>query len=246
MRGGARVLIVPHTHEGVFTAKGKADALVTKNMVPTEAVYGEKLLQDTLEDSTKVEYRTWNPFRSKLAAAILNGVEIMPIKPGSKVLYLGAANGTTVSHVSDLVGEDGIVYAVEFSARSGRDLTNMAKKRPNIVPIIEDARYPLKYRMLVGMVDAIFSDVAQPDQSRIVVMNAQQFLKDCGWYVMSMKASCVDSVAAPEAVFAAEVQHLNKGKCKAREQVSLEPYHRDHAAVIGQFRPNKKKKSDDQ
>jgi len=83
--------------------------------------------------------------------------------PGAKVLYLGAASGTTVSHVSDIVGPEGTVFAVEYSERSGRDLVNMSKNRPNIVPIIEDARKPLKYRMLVSMVDCIFSDVAQPD-----------------------------------------------------------------------------------
>ena len=87
-------------------------------------------------------------------------------KPGSHVLYLGAASGTTVSHVSYIVGPTGIVYAVEFSHRSGRDLVNMAKKRTNIIPIIEDARHPQRYRMLVGMVDTIFADVAQPDQVR--------------------------------------------------------------------------------
>lgn len=86
----------------------------------------------------------WNPFRSKLAAAIVGGVENIWMGPGSKVLYLGAASGTTVSHVSDLVGPEGVVYAVEFSHRSGRDLINMAKNRPNVVPIIEDARHPLK------------------------------------------------------------------------------------------------------
>ena len=60
--------------------------------------------------------------------------------------------------------QTGLVYAVEFSHRSGRDLVNMAKKRTNVIPIIEDARHPARYRMLVGMVDVIFSDVAQPDQ----------------------------------------------------------------------------------
>merc|ERR1711972_730117 len=99
---------------------------------------------------------------------------------GSKVLYLGAASGTTVSHVSDVVGPEGMVYAVEFSHRSGRDLLNVAKKRTNIIPIIEDARHPLKYRMLVGMVDSVFADVAQPDQARIVALNAQKFLKGEG------------------------------------------------------------------
>merc|ERR1739845_86368 len=111
-------------------------------------------------------YRVWNPFRSKLAAAIIGGVENAWVKPGARVLYLGAASGTSVSHVSDMVGPQGMVYAVEFSHRSGRDLINVAKKRTNVVPIVEDARYPLKYRMLVGMVDVVFADVAQPDQAR--------------------------------------------------------------------------------
>lgn len=161
---------------GVFIVKGKEDALATRNMVIGDSVYGEKRV--TVEDEKgKVEYRIWNPFRSKLAAAMLGGLESVHIEPGTKLLYLGAASGTTVSHCSDMVGQvclnssyyhywktniflekiwhgnvlqDGLVYAVEFSYRSGRDLINVAKKRPNIVPIIEDARHPQKYRMIVG------------------------------------------------------------------------------------------------
>merc|ERR1712185_135054 len=95
----------------------------------------------------------------------------------SKVLYLGAASGTSVSHVSDIVGNSGFVFAVEFSHRSGRDLVSMANKRTNVVPIIEDARRPEKYRMIVPMVDVLFADVAQPDQARVVGHNAEFFLK---------------------------------------------------------------------
>ena len=120
-------------YTGVFIARGREDALVTKNLVPGEAVYGEKKISveashlllyctcsrtalliippapfqeasNTPGETTKVEYRVWNPFRSKLAAAILGGIEKIHIKPGSKVLYLGAASGTTVSHVADIVG----------------------------------------------------------------------------------------------------------------------------------------------
>ena len=81
---------------------------------------------------------------------IIGGIDGIHMKPGSKVLYLGAAAGTTVSHVSDIVGPTGCVYAVEFAHRPGRDLINMAKSRTNVIPIIEDARHPLKYRMLMG------------------------------------------------------------------------------------------------
>uniref|UniRef100_A0A3Q3W8U8 rRNA 2'-O-methyltransferase fibrillarin n=1 Tax=Mola mola TaxID=94237 RepID=A0A3Q3W8U8_MOLML len=233
--GGKKVLVEPHRHEGVFISRGKEDALVTKNLVVGESVYGEKRIS-VEEGETKIEYRTWNPFRSKLAAAILGGVDQIYIKPGAKVMYLGAASGTTVSHVSDIVGPEGLVYAVEFSHRSGRDLLNVAKKRTNIIPIIEDARHPHKYRMLVGMVDVIFADVAQPDQTRIVALNAHNFLKNGGHFVISIKANCIDSTATPEAVFASEVKKMSAENMKPQEQLTLEPYERDHAVVVGIYR----------
>ncbi|XP_036929306.1 rRNA 2'-O-methyltransferase fibrillarin [Acanthopagrus latus] len=238
---GRKVLVEPHRHEGVFISRGKEDALVTKNMVVGESVYGEKRIS-VEEGETKIEYRAWNPFRSKLAAAILGGVDQIHIKPGAKVMYLGAASGTTVSHVSDIVGPEGLVYAVEFSHRSGRDLLNVAKKRTNIIPIIEDARHPHKYRMLVGMVDVIFADVAQPDQTRIVALNAHNFLKNGGHFVISIKANCIDSTAAPEAVFASEVKKMSSENMKPQEQLTLEPYERDHAVVVGIYRPPPKLK----
>lgn len=245
MKGGAKVVVEPHRHSGVFIARGKEDALVTKNMVPGEAVYGEKRISveapavegQENEAPGKTEYRVWNPFRSKLAAAVLGGIDNLHIAPGMKVLYLGAASGTSVSHVSDIVGKDGCVYAVEFSHRSGRDLVNMAKKRTNVVPIIEDARHPQRYRMLVGMVDVMFADVAQPDQARIFSLNASYFLKNGGKFLISIKANCIDSTAPAEAVFAREVSKLKEERFKPQEQLTLEPYERDHAVVVGSYRP---------
>lgn len=220
---------------------------MTKSLTPGEAVYGEKRVSvqnSTTTDSeatngdapapaTSTEYRVWNPFRSKLAAGILGGIEDIFMKPGSKVLYLGAASGTSVSHVADIVGPTGVVYAVEFSHRSGRDLINMATHRTNVIPIIEDARHPLKYRMLVGMVDCIFADVAQPDQARIIALNAHLFLKVGGGVLISIKANCIDSTAPPEKVFSQEVQKLRQERIKPKEQLTLEPFERDHAMVAG-------------
>jgi len=114
-KGGAAVIIEPHRHEGVFIAKGKEHLLVTKNLVPGEAVYGEKRISvegpaDEAGEKVKIEYRVWNPFRSKLAAGILGGLDEIWIKPGAKVLYLGAASGTSVSHVADVVGPVNCLY----------------------------------------------------------------------------------------------------------------------------------------
>jgi len=174
------------------------------------------------------------------------------------VLYLGAASGTSVSHVSDIVGPTGTVYAVEFSHRSGRDLVGLATKRTNIIPIVEDARHPMKYRMLVGMVDCIFADVAQPDQgtlqlatsfpssttdmltqfpliARIVGLNAHLFLKVGGGVVVSIKANCIDSTKPAEQVFAMEVQKMRAERIKPKEQLTLEPFERDHCIVAGEY-----------
>jgi rRNA 2'-O-methyltransferase fibrillarin len=136
-----------------------------------------------------------------------------------------------------------LVYAVEFSHRVGRELINMAKKRTNVIPIIEDARHPQKYRMLVGMVDVVFADVAQPDQARIVAINSHMFLKTGGHVVISIKANCIDSTVDAATVFAREVKKLQEEKVKPQEQLTLEPYERDHALVVGQYRAAKKKKS---
>jgi len=243
-KGGAKTIVEPHRHAGIFVARGKEDMLVTKNLAPGESVYGEKRISvenssgvnaDGTPSTTKTEYRVWNPFRSKLAAGVLGGLDEIFIKPGAKVLYLGAASGTSVSHVADIVGPTGTVFAVEFSHRSGRDLINMATHRTNVIPIIEDARHPLRYRMLVSMVDVIFADVAQPDQARIVGLNAHLFLKVGGGVVVSIKANCIDSTAAPEAVFAREVQKMREERMKPLEQLTLEPFERDHCIVAARY-----------
>jgi len=242
--GGAKFFMEKHRHPGVFVARGKEDALCTKNMVPGDSIYNEKRIsinnnKNDINDKENIEFRIWNPFRSKLAAAILGGVDDIFIRSGMKILYLGAASGTTVSHISDLIGKNGVIYAVEFSHRSGRDLLSIAKKRTNIVPIIEDARHPFKYRMFLNMVDLIFSDVAQPDQARILAINAQHFLKTGGFFIITIKASCIDSTVDPNLIFSREIQKLQKENFRPIEQITLEPYERDHAMVFGKYRIQK-------
>jgi len=239
MRPAIKVIIEPHRHEGIFIARSKEDALVTKNLTPGESVYNEKRIAVTDDNGDKTEYRVWNPYRSKLAATILGGIEDLQVKPGAKVLYLGAASGTTVSHVADVVGPEGVVYAVEFSYRSGRDLVTMAQKRTNVVPIIGDARKPLEYRMLVPMVDAVFADVAQRDQARIIALNCKYFLKYGGQFIISIKANCIDSTNPAPVVFEAETNKLKEEGLTPLERLTLEPYERDHAVVLGTYKPKK-------
>lgn len=111
----------------------------------------------------------------------------------------------------------------------------MATHRTNVIPIVEDARHPLKYRMLMSMVDVIFADVAQPDQARIVGLNAHSYLKVGGGVVVSIKANCIDSTAPAEQVFAREVQKLKEEKIKPFEQLTLEPYERGKSSPLSRI-----------
>jgi len=184
--------------DGIFEVIKDKKQLATKNLDPGRIVYGEKLIP-----VEGIEYRTWDPRRSKLGAMILKKFNI-PLKEDSKVLYLGAASGTTVSHVSDIVSE-GAVYAVEFAPRSMRDLIRLASRRKNIYPILADAGKPDSYSHLVEPVNLIFQDVAQPNQAEIAARNAARFLKKDGNILLSIKARSIDTAANPKEVFKAEV-----------------------------------------
>ena len=162
--------------------------LATKNIMPGMSVYGERLIIDD-----DIEYRQWDPSRSKLGAMVLKNFEI-PIEPDSAVLYLGAASGTTVSHVSDIL-TDGLVYAVEFSPRTMRDLIQLCDQRPNIIPILADANKPQSYAHIVEKADVIFQDVAQPNQAEIAALNCKCFLAEDGHLMLSIKSRSIDTVA---------------------------------------------------
>jgi fibrillarin-like pre-rRNA processing protein len=226
--------VKPHSQfEEIYqvTLEDGAQRLATRNLTPGKTVYGERLIR-----FKKVEYRVWDAFRSKLAAAILKGVKTVPVKPGTRVLYLGAASGTTPSHVSDIVGEEGHVYCVEFASRSIRELVNnVAAYRLNMSPFLEDARAPEKYSMFIpGKVDCIYCDVAQPEQARILADNADVFLKPSGWVMLAVKAQSIDVTKDPLAVYKQEAKVLKKRGFDVKEIVRLEPYDKAHAMVVAQ------------
>jgi fibrillarin-like pre-rRNA processing protein len=206
--------------------------LATKNLVPGRNVYGERLVRHE-----GVEYRVWDAFRSKLAAAILKRLTVVPIKPNHQVLYLGAASGTTASHVSDIVGEKGHVYCVEFSSRSIRELVdNVCTYRFNMSPILEDARFPEKYAMFIkGKVDDIYCDVAQPEQAKILADNADKFLREDGWVMLAVKAQSIDVTKEPAEVYRGEARILKGRGFRIEEVAYLEPYDKAHAMIVAQM-----------
>jgi len=228
------VEIYPHEKfEGVYWAELEdgSKRLATVNLAPGFKVYGELLVK-----YRGVEYRIWNAYRSKLAAAILKGIENVPIKPGLKVLYLGAATGTTASHVSDIVGEKGKVYCVEFAPRVVRELITVCEHRRNMIPILADARKPTLYRTLVPQVDAIYCDVAQPEQAKLLADNADMFLKNGGGIMLAIKARSVDVTLEPSEVYKREIDTLKRRGFETTSIVHLEPFDKAHAMVAAKYK----------
>jgi len=209
-----------------------AQRLATKNLVPGKTVYGERLVR-----FKGTEYRIWDAFRSKLAAAIIKGIQVVPIQSGSKVLYLGAASGTTPSHISDIVGDEGHVYCVEFASRSIRDLVdNVCSIRFNMSPFLSDARLPEKYRVYIqGKVDCIYCDIAQPEQARVLADNADVFLKPSSWVMLAVKSQSIDVTKDPDEIYAQESKILQQRGFDVKQVLHLEPYDKAHAMIVAQL-----------
>jgi fibrillarin-like pre-rRNA processing protein len=181
-------------------------------------VYNERILGGA---------RVWDPHRSKLSALyhVGTGVELTP---GMRVLYIGAANGTTVSHVADYVE---VVYAVEFASRPMQDLLEVSRRRRNIIPIMADAARPEHYAPLVEAVDLLYQDVAQPEQASIALRNCS-FLKTGGILVLMLKTRSVDVRKEPAEVFQDTHDALTSAGLIVQESVWLAPYYHDHAAIV--------------
>ena len=203
----------------------KGDEVATRNLTPGISVYGEELITED------VEYRLWNPRRSKLSAAILNGLSSLKIENDYKILYLGASTGTTVSHISD-IAYNGKIYAVEFSPVTAKKLTRLSRQRPNIYPILADATKPKEYMNIIEKVDFLYCDVAQPTQTELFMKNMNLFSKDDALGMITIKARSIDVIQKPKKIFKQEEKKLKEKGFKIVEKVKLEPYEKDHIAFL--------------
>ena len=201
--------------------------LATQNLIPGNQVYNEMLVQ-----YKGVECRIWNPFRSKLAAAIMNGLDDFPFTQKSDVLYLGVSTGTTISHISDIAGQTGTIFGIEHASRVARDfLDRVASHRKNIVPIIHDARKPEEFFSVYKKVDIVYVDIAQPDQTDIAIKNCKLYLKSGGYLFLVIKTRSIDVVKDPRVVIKDEIKKLDM-LFQIKQTIDLHPYDKDHVIVI--------------
>ena len=208
----------------------KRNKLFTKNPEQCNgiSIYGEQL--KTIKGS---QYRSWNPYRSKLAAALLKKRFVLSLPEDSTVLYLGAATGTTVSHVSDLLPQ-GIIYAVEHSAISMKKLLNVVESRKNIIPIFEDANHPDRYFSIVPQVDLVYQDISQRNQADIFIRNMDTYLKHDGTGIIMVKARSIDVSLPPKKAYHIVEHELKDQNVTIKQSFTLSPFEKDHAAFVVQ------------
>ncbi len=210
--------------EGVYRGAGK---LWTRNLAPGKRVYGEDL-----KDHEGIEFRAWNPFRSKLASALEKGLKEFPIRQGSHILYLGCSEGTTPSHLSDVIGKDGLLLGVDISERTMKKFIELCEQRENLVPILADANQPEAYaEYLEGIeVDLLYQDVSQKNQAEIFCKNARAYLKPGKPAMLCVKARSIDSARKANRIVAEEVKALEKD-FEIVQVLELSPFEKDHAFV---------------
>lgn len=200
------------------------DSLAVENSVPGFRPFDEDVVK-----AKGREFRIWNPHRSKLAAAIVKGIKDVPISKGDKILYLGAAHGMTPTFIANLVGKDGLVYAIEFSERCFNDLLPLCEKYTNIVPMLADARKPEDYGW-IEKVDVVYVDVAQPDETEIAIRNCKEFLKPRGYLMMAVKSRSIDVTKSPGRIYKEEIAKL-KG-FDLIDWKTLDPLEKAHAFIL--------------
>ncbi len=214
----------PLTQHGVHDMRG---LLWTRNRVPGRKVYGEPLRQFKGR-----EYRAWSPHRSKMAALLRKDPKSPWLDTREDVLYLGASTGTTVSHVSDLLRPGAKCVAVEFSARSMRDLLWNMEARNNVVPVLGDAGAPASYAAYLDRpVGAVVQDVAQRHQVDIFLRNLP-FLSQEGRGFLFVKARSIHVADPPKRIYEQVEARLLEAGLRIERQVDLEPFEKDHRAFI--------------
>lgn len=199
----------------------------TRSLVKDPVVYGERI-----ETIGKEAWREWIPFRSKLASALCSGLKELPIQEGDTVLYLGSAEGTTVSHVSDLVGKEGVVIGVDISPKAMAVFSKLAEKRENIIPLLADANDPEKMKEALGElhVNVIVQDVSQKNQADIFGKNMRVFGTKGTHGLLVIKARSVDFAKPPEQVLKQELSRVKKHFCVI-EVVDLNRFESDHYLI---------------
>ena len=214
----------PHKVFEIYT--DPRDRIYTKSLTPGKTFFEEKTI---IENG--MEYREFDPRRSKLAAAIVKGATNIGIRKDDIILYLGASHGYTPSYLSDIIGSKGFLFGVDLAPRVVRDLVFLAEQRKNIIPILADAHHPEAYADKICLPDVVYQDIAQRNQAEIFLNNCRLFLKKGGYGLLAVKARSID-VKTPSKKIFEEVRKKIEKELTVIDYRFLEPLEKDHCMII--------------
>lgn len=200
--------------------------IFTKSIVPGSKPFQERTIKEG--DS---EYREFDPRRSKLAAMIMKGCTNIGIRKNDIVLYLGVSHGYTASFVSDIIGDEGLIFGIDPAPRVIRDLVFLAEERTNIIPLLADANQIETYQDRICEADIVYQDIAQRNQAEIFINNCNRYLKKGGYGLLAVKARSIDIRQRPKDLFNAIRKQLET-IFTVIDYKTLDPLEKDHCMII--------------
>ena len=120
----------------------------------------------------------WNPYTSKLAAALFSGMEIFPIKLASKIFYFDDYSTITLEHISNIINNEGIVYFLKNI--ENKQILNFT----NVKIINCDIDNHDYFIELQEEIDVAYLDLSTDEKLNSIIKNCKIILKQNGFLVL--------------------------------------------------------------
>ena len=204
--------------------------LATLSNMSTNQDYKENLVQ-----TNGKRYSIWNPYMSKLAAAIINGMEIFPILKKTKILYLDPTTEKTVKHISNIVGINGKIFVVRDVMKNSKNfLEQIVKNRSNIFTIVPDKTNPARLTGMTETVDVIYIDIAEHNQTEIAIQNCKNHLRIGGFLMLIVPTKNIDFTSNPSKKNQEERKKLQTS-FDIIQEINLTDFFKEYSMVIAKY-----------
>ena len=211
-----------------ITIKNKKK-LATLNNAGINEAYNEKLTEINGK-----QYNVWNPYTSKLAAAIVNGMEIFPILEKTKVLYLNTTIEKTLSHISDIIGMNGKIFVVRDMVENSKNfLEKVRNNRVNIFSITRENGVPARFSS-TEMVNVVYVDITQHNETEVAIQNCKNYLRNGGFLMLVVPTKKIDFINNPSKQNLEEMQKL-QSSFEIIQQINLTDFFKEYSMIIAKY-----------
>ena len=213
-----------------ITVKNKKK-LATLNNADVNKIYNEKLIE-----MDGKQYNIWNPYTSKLAAAIVNGMEIFPILKKTQILYFDTTVDKTLNHISDIIGVNGRIFVVrDIIENSKKFLEDDSNNRTNVVSITQEKKsIPAKFVPNIETVNVVYVDIAQNNETDVAIQNCKNYLINGGFLMLVVPTRKIDFANNPDRQNLEERQKL-QSSFEIIQQINLTDFFKEHSMIIAKY-----------